>query len=206
MSADPDAAARTSRIFILRHGETEWSRTGKHTGVTDVALTETGERLARELSGTIGRHTFALVLASPRQRAARTAELAGFTDVVTDENLTEWDYGAYEGLTTPEIESSLGRDWNVWDDGVPPGPTPGESAADIHRRVDAVARRIMPVLDAGGDVLLVAHGHILRAFASVWLSLPVANGQGFALDTGTVSELGFEHDRPVILNWNRPPG
>lgn len=196
---------RTTRVVLIRHGETEWSRSGRHTGTSDISLTPAGEVQARAVGNAIAGQNFELVLSSPRRRATRTAELAGFGDsVVIDDNLAEWDYGAYEGLTTPEITERLGRPWYLWADGVPAGATPGESSADVERRTRAVIDRILPVLGAGGDVLLVAHGHSLRALAAVWLGLPAAAGGGFTLATGTVSELGFDHDRPAIARWNCP--
>ncbi len=198
---------QTARIVLARHGETEWSRAGRHTSVTDLPLTDAGEQQARALGRSLSREEFSLVLTSPRQRAVRTAQLAGFgARMTTDADLAEWDYGAYEGLTSPQIVENLGHGWNLWDDGVPPGDSPGEDAGQVQTRARAVIERAMPVLHSGGDVLFVAHGHLLRAIAAAWIGLPAASGAVFSLSTGTVSELGFEHGRPVILRWNCPPG
>jgi probable phosphoglycerate mutase len=200
------SGSRAARVFLMRHGETEWSRSGRHTGITDIPLTPTGEEQARSIGQILEGHRFELVLSSPRERATRTAQLAGFgNSVQLDENLAEWDYGAYEGMTTPEIAQQLGHPWYLWDDGVPAGNTPGETSEDVRRRAQSVIARILPVLDTGGDVLLVAHGHSLRAFAAAWLGLPPTAGGRFTLATGTVSELGFDHDRPVIARWNCAP-
>lgn len=190
----------------MRHGETEWSRSGQHTSVTDLPLTERGEEQARAIGEAMGGHPFDLVLSSPRRRAWHTAELAGYGDSVTiDENLAEWAYGAYEGLTTPEIVAQTGRPWVLWRDGVPAG-SGGETGEEVHRRVASVIDRCAPVLDRGGDVLLVAHGHSLRALAAVWIGMRATDGGIFSLATGTVSELGFEHGRRAVTRWNCPPG
>lgn len=196
---------QTARIVLARHGETEWSRTGKHTGLTDIPLTEAGEEQARRLSTRLRAESFGLVLVSPLERARRTAELAGVAaSAEVDANLQEWDYGAYEELTSPEIVERLGHAWNLWDDGVPPGNTPGENAEQVQVRARAVLDRAMPVLGRGEDVLFVAHGHMLRAIAGAWIGLSASAGAVFSLSTGTVSELGFEHERPIILRWNCP--
>lgn len=192
--------------MLLRHGETEWSKSGQHTSVTDLPLTGAGEDQARAVGRAIGDHDFALVLSSPRQRATETAELVGYGDrMQVDPNLAEWDYGAYEGRTSDDIMKELGHRWNLWDDGVPPGDTPGETAEQVRDRAQAVIDRCQPVLDAGDDVLLVAHGHILRAIGARWLDLRARDGAVFSLATGTVSELGFEHRHHVVLRWNCPP-
>ncbi|MBC7517466.1 MAG: histidine phosphatase family protein [Microbacteriaceae bacterium] len=207
MSAvEPTLKAFTSRIVLVRHGETEWSLTGRHTSVTDLPLTETGQQQARNVGVMLAGRVFGLVLSSPRERAKHTAELAGYgSRVILDPNLVEWDYGAYEGLTSPQIVEQLGMGWNLWRDGVPSGNTPGEHRDDIRRRTRAVIERALPVLNRGEDVLLVAHGHFLRGFAAAWLGLPAAEGAVFSLSTGSVSELGFEHERQVIFNWNGVP-
>lgn len=199
----------TSRIVMVRHGQTEWSLSGQHTSVTDLPLTAAGEEEARRVGRALRSREFGLTLSSPRQRALRSAELAGYADVVqVDPNLVEWDYGAYEGLTTKEIVAQRGSRWDLWADGVPPGAapgaSPGETAAEVQVRARAVIARSMPELDAGRTVLLIAHAHILRAIAVAWVDLPARDGTIFALSTSTVSELGFEHERHAILKWNAP--
>jgi broad specificity phosphatase PhoE len=183
----------------LRHGETEWSREKKHTGHTEVELTPAGERQGRELAPVLSRIRPACVLSSPRVRAVRTAELAGLRDVVVDDDLDEWDYGEYEGLTTAEIRRQR-PGWAIWT-GNPPG---GETAAQVSQRADRVLGRIARSLDTG-DVIVVGHGHFLRALSARWLDLPVSAGQDFWLDTGTLCVLGFEHDHRAMLRWNLPP-
>jgi len=207
-------------LILVRHGQTEWSVSGRHTGRTDIPLTPKGESsaaalgplLARRLAGT----RLAAVFTSPAQRAARTAELAGLgapgkpgsaggPAPRQDPDLWEWDYGGYEGITTAEIQQ--GRpDWSLWRDGVIPGDAahPGESVESVGERVDRVLKRAEPLL-ADGDVALVAHGHVLRILTARYLSLPPADGRLFRLDTGTVSTLGAEHAERVILSWNVPP-
>jgi len=209
----PEAPAPThdqrpsASIVLLRHGETEWSRTGRHTSVTDLPLTASGEDQARRVGGALHGRSFDLVLVSPRIRARRTAELAGYGEgALVEEDLAEWDYGAYEGLTSVEIAQRRGSAWSLWDDGVPPGATPGESSLEVRRRADAVLARAEGTLRSGGDVLFIAHGHMLRAIAVAWLGLPPRDGHIFALWTGTMSELGFEHGRHVVVRWNAPPG
>ncbi len=194
------------KIVLLRHGETEWSRSGQHTSVTDLPLTATGEQQAREAGAALHGLTFSSVLSSPRLRATHTAELSGHGDGMRiDPDLAEWDYGAYEGRTSDDIMASLGRRWNLWDDGVPPGETPGETAEQVRDRAQSVLDRCAPALESGGNVLLVAHGHILRAIGARWLDLRARDGAVFSLATGTLSELGFEHQHHVVLRWNCPP-
>lgn len=192
-------------LIILRHGETEWSRARRHTGRTDLPLTERGEEQARAVAPLLAGRTIARVLASPAERARRTAELAGLRVDEVDPDLWEWDYGGYEGITTAAIRE--GRPgWFLWDDGVIPGDAdhPGESVAQVGERVDAVIARAEPYLERG-DVVLVAHGHVLRVLTARRLGLDPAAGRLFALDTGTLSTLGAEHGRPVIASWNVPP-
>jgi broad specificity phosphatase PhoE len=200
----PYPDVKPPQLVLLRHGETEWSRSGKHTSVTDLSLTEEGERRAAAVRPVLAGRTFGLVLSSPRRRALRTAELAGFPDVETTEDLAEFDYGAYEGLTTVEIQADR-PDWDLWRDGTPPGATPGESAADVRVRVDAVIARALPVLQSGKDVLAVAHGHVLRALGAAWIGLPPDGGARLVLSTAGLAELGFEHGNQVIELWNIVP-
>ena len=192
------------QLFVVRHGETEWSRTGRHTGRTDVPLTPTGEDRAKALAPWFSVHSLAHVLVSPAGRAQRTAELAGFDGVQTEPGLWEWDYGGYEGRTSAEIREER-PGWYLWTDGVIPGDAehPGESIAEVAARVDAVLGRVRDLL-TDGDVAVVAHGHVLRILTARWLGLEPAAGRLFRLDTGTVSRLGAEHGRPVIQAWNVP--
>ncbi|MDX6344354.1 MAG: hypothetical protein QOH87_4492 [Trebonia sp.] len=196
-------------LILLRHGETEWSRAGKHTGRTDVPLTRKGvadaEALAPMVTRRVAGDRLVAVFASPAQRAQRTATLAGLTVTKTDPDLWEWDYGGYEGITTAEIQRKR-PGWSLWRDGVIPGDAehPGETIEEVGARVDRVLKRAAPLLK-DGDVALVAHGHVLRVLTARWLGLPPAGGRHFRLDTGTVSTLGTEHDEPVILSWNVPP-
>ncbi|WP_369264009.1 histidine phosphatase family protein [Streptomyces sp. R35] len=189
-------------LLLVRHGETEWSVSGRHTSWTDLPLTQRGEEQAKSLAPLLAGRTFALALTSPLGRAVRTAELAGLYGAVTDPELHEWDYGAYEGVTTVEIHRTR-PDWYLWNDGVAPGPAdhPGESPAQVGLRADRVLARIGPAL-AEGDVVLVAHAHFLRVLAARRLGLPPADGRLFQLATGTVSRLSMEHGRPVIAEWN----
>ncbi|MFF5408500.1 histidine phosphatase family protein [Streptomyces misionensis] len=194
-------------LLLVRHGETEWSRSGQHTSFTDLPLTDHGEEQAKSLAPLLSGRTYALALASPLARALRTAELAGVTGVVPDPDLHEWDYGGYEGITTPEIHRTR-PDWDLWTDGVAPGPEghPGESPAEIGARADRVLARVDAALaEDAGDVVLVAHAHFLRVLTARRLGLPPAEGRLFQLATGTVSRLSTEHGRPVIAEWNRRP-
>ncbi len=191
-------------LILLRHGETEWSLAGRHTGRTDIPLTPRGEAAAA-LAPLLARRDIVAAFASPAQRAARTAELAGLADAKPDPDLWEWDYGGYEGLTTEQIQQQR-PGWHLWRDGVIPGDAehPGETVQQVGARVDRVLGRVTPLL-ADGDVALVAHGHVLRVLAARYLRLPPDEGRLFRLDTGTISTLGTEHDEPVILSWNVPP-
>ncbi|RBQ20140.1 histidine phosphatase family protein [Spongiactinospora rosea] len=189
-----------NEMLLLRHGETEWSRDGRHTGRTDVPLTARGQGQARALAPLVAGRAFGAVLVSPAQRARSTAELAGLTGYEVEPGLWEWDYGGYEGITTPQIRSSR-PGWYLWRDGVIPGDAdhPGETAAQVGERADKVIARARA---AEGAVAVVAHGHVLRVLAARWLGLPPEDGRLFKLDTGTYSELGHEHEKPVILQWN----
>jgi probable phosphoglycerate mutase len=184
------------QLVLVRHGETQWSRTGRHTGRTDVALTAQGQRQAEALGLVLRGRSFAAVLVSPLQRATETLRHANVdaARVHVLEELVEWDYGDYEGLTTEEIRRSV-PDWTIWTAPVPGG----ESAADVGRRADLA---IGKALDESGDVAIFAHGHLLRVFTARWLGLDVPAGRHFALATATVSILGYERDTPVILLWN----
>ncbi len=182
-------------LWLVRHGETEWSLSGAHTGRTDLPLTDAGRQRAIALAACLAGRHFALVLTSPLQRALDTCRLAGYGDTAQPEpNLREWDYGDYEGRTTVEIRKNA-PDWSLWVDGVPNGESIGQVAA----RAQAVIDR---ALEASGDVALFAHGHILRILTACWLGLPAADGRLFALGTGSLSTLGYERETHVITLWN----
>jgi probable phosphoglycerate mutase len=189
--SNPGTAAE---VWLVRHGETEWSRNGRHTSTTDLPLLPEGEQVAVQLHERLAAQDFALVLTSPRQRARTTAELAGHPDAEVDEDLVEWTYGDYEGITTDEIRRTV-PGWTVWN-GTCPG---GETADDVEKRLDRVVARLVA---APGPALVFAHGHSLRALTARWLGLPVTDGRLFRLDTATVSVLGHERESAVILRWN----
>ncbi len=197
-------------ILVVRHGQTAWSLSGQHTGSTDVPLTQAGEDQARRLAPVFAGRDVAAVLVSPRQRARRTAELAGLATapggLQVDEDLVEWDYGAYEGRTTDEISAELGRPFSVWHDGVLPGDTPGETVHQVAVRARSALRRAEALVGPEGrDVVLVAHGHFLRILLATWLGLSPTAGALFALEAGTWGQLGHEHGRPVLERWSVPP-
>ncbi|MFF7177091.1 histidine phosphatase family protein [Streptomyces sp. NPDC008121] len=194
-------------LLLVRHGETEWSATGRHTGRTDIPLTPKGEHQATTLAPYFAGRAVAVVLTSTLRRAAHTAELAGLTPAVADPDLCEWDYGAYEGLTTPDIRRTR-PEWSLWTDGVPDGPPdhPGENAAQVGARADRVLARAAAATHAsGGDAVLVAHAHVLRVLTARYLGLPPEEGRLFLLETGTVSRLSTEHSLPVVAGWNTRP-
>jgi probable phosphoglycerate mutase len=185
-----------SQLWLIRHGETEWSRSGAHTGRTDLPLTATGRARAAAIGRFLKGRQFALVLTSPLSRARDTCRLAGYGDVAQIEpNLREWDYGDYEGRATPDIRRER-PDWSLWTDGVPNG----ESISQVAARAQAVIERASV---AGGDAALFAHGHVLRILTACWLGLPATDGRLFALGTASLSVLGFERDTRVITLWNR---
>ncbi len=186
------------RLWLIRHGETEWSRSGQHTGRTDIPLTETGRERARTAGRSLAGKNFALVLSSPRTRAQETCRLAGYGDArIVDDDLQEWDYGAYEGRTSADIQSEA-PGWSIWKNPVLRGETIDQVAA----RADRVIER---ALGADGDVALFAHGHILRVLSARWLETPPDTGRLLALDTGSISILGYEHQTRVIRQWNFVP-
>jgi broad specificity phosphatase PhoE len=192
-------------LILLRHGETEWSRAGKHTGRTDIPLTPHGEAAAKALAPLLAGRRIVATFTSPARRAVTTAALAGLGNAQPSPDLWEWDYGGYEGLTTPQIQETR-PGWYLWRDGVIPGDAahPGETIEQVAHRVGRMLARVVPLL-ADGDVALVAHGHVLRVLTACYLRLPPADGRLFRLDTGTISALGTEHDEPVITSWNVPP-
>ena len=182
-------------IYLARHGETEWSLSGQHTGITDIPLTERGRGHAEALGDRLAGHEFAAVFASPLERALETCRLAGFGDrCVERPELVEWNYGEYEGMTTPQIRESV-PGWTVWTHDTPGG----ESPAEVGARCDAL---IEELLEVDGDVVLFAHGHILRVFGARWIALPPEHGARLALSTGTLSVLGWERDNRVLRLWN----
>lgn len=184
----------TSELWLVRHGETEWSRDHRHTSHTDLPLTDVWVEVAGHLEERLRDDEFELVLTSPRKRARRTAELAGFAGAVVDEDLVEWEYGDYEGITTLEIRETV-PGWTVWTH-----PTPGgEPPEQVTERLDRVVERVRRVR---GRVLVFGHGHALRALTARWLGLPVGDGRLFRLDTSTICTLGYERETPVILRWN----
>ncbi|MBA3311430.1 MAG: histidine phosphatase family protein [Nocardioidaceae bacterium] len=181
-------------VWLVRHGETEWSKSGQHTSTTDLPLTPIGEEAARSLRGLFAGTSFDLVMASPRQRARVTAELAGITDFEIDPDLVEWDYGDYEGLTRVEVHKSR-PDWSMWTHGAPNG----ESPEGVTARVDRVISRLRA---ADGRVLLFGHGHLTRALAARWLGQPVSLGVHLRLDTGKLGVLGYDRGTPTLDRWN----
>ena len=194
MTSPPASPAeRSPEIVVVRHGETEWSRSGRHTGRSDLPLTDAGRREAERLRGGLAERRFALVLTSPLQRASETARLAGFPEAERCDDLVEWDYGRYEGLTTPEIRREV-PGWTVFRDGAPGG----ESAEAIGARADAVIARAVA---AGGDALLFAHAHVLRVLAARWLGLGAREGRLLVLGTARAGILGFERETRVLLRW-----
>jgi broad specificity phosphatase PhoE len=187
-------------LLAIRHGQTEWSKSGQHTSVTDLPLLPEGEEQARNLGKSLAGRRFVEVWASPRQRALRTAELAGLTPTRVEEDLVEVDYGGYEGRTTPEIRAALGRPWTLWEDGTVPGASPGETMAAVAARVDRVLAQVKERL-ADGDVALVAHGHVLRVLTARWLGLRPEHGALFPLPAGSYGVLGYERERQVLTGW-----
>ncbi len=196
------ASEQRPELWVVRHGETEWARHQRHTGRTDVPLTDVGRAQARSVAPALAGVDFELVLSSPRSRALDTARLAGFGErVQVDDDLAEWDYGRYEGLTTEEIQAER-PGWTIWRD----GGDGGESPEQVAERADRVIARVETV---SGRVLVFAHGHLLRVLAARWLDLPASEGRLFALFTATVSVLGWDRDTRLVERWNvdtRPRG
>ena len=185
------------KVYLLRHGETEWSLNGRHTGVTDIPLTENGRKLARQLQPILTREKFVMVLTSPLQRARDTCELAGLGTLASvDRDLMEWNYGEYEGLTTDQIRQTR-PDWSVFSDGCPGG----ESPLQVSVRADRIVSRVRTV---DGNVALFSHGHILRVLAARWINLSASYGENFLLDTATLNVLGYYRESPAFKIWNAP--
>ncbi|HEU4635281.1 MAG TPA: histidine phosphatase family protein [Edaphobacter sp.] len=188
-----------TQLWLIRHGETEWSLSGQHTSRTDIALTDHGRKRAEELRDYLKGMAFKAVFVSPMQRAQETCKIAGFgSQAVVDENLKEWDYGVYEGKTTSEIRAQI-PGWSVWKNQI----VEGETAEQVGTRADHVISRSLSASPDGGKVALFAHAHILRILAARWLGLAATEGSLFALGTGSVSVLGWERETKVILSWNR---
>jgi probable phosphoglycerate mutase len=206
---------RDPQLVLLRHGETEWSASGQHTGRTDIPLTPAGEEQARFAGATLADYEFAAVYTSPLLRARRTAELAGYPDATVDEDLAEWDYGPVDGRTSRDVSAELGREFLIFDDGVrvlPPsaehgGGRIGETLEEVAARAERVMARAERALagadgSSGGDVLLVAHGHLLRVLATVWLGVDPRLGARFELGTAAICLLGYGHSLRTIEGWN----
>lgn len=190
-----DADSRRPRLWLVRHGETEWAKDGRHTGRTDIPLTDLGRSQAVAVGRKIGKQSFAEVLSSPLARALDTSRVAGFgARVELVDDLREWDYGADEGRTTEDIRRDR-PGWSIWDD----GPSGGETIAEVSARADRVIERVQA---ASGDVLCFAHGHVLRILAARWLALPPVEGRRFALSTATLSVLGWEREIADVQRWN----
>ena len=182
-------------LWLIRHGETEWTVSGAHTGRTDIPLTENGKRQAVALGRELAGRAFALVLVSPFERALETCRIAGYAaQAIVDPNLAEWFYGSYEGRTTSQILAER-PDWSIWHQ----GPLNGETIEQVAARAESVIARAVA---AGGDVALFAHGHFLRILTARWLEMPPRAAQRFALETGSISVLGYERDTRVIAKWN----
>jgi broad specificity phosphatase PhoE len=194
--ASQNMSAERAELWLIRHGETEWSVTRRHTGRSDIALTPTGEHQAATLGRHLAERPFALVLCSPLQRARETCRLAGYCDVaIFTDDLLEWDYGAYEGCTTSEIRTEI-PGWSIWTGSVPGG----ETIEQVGRRAERVIKQ---ALGAGGAVALFAHAHILRVLTACWLGLPPDAGRMLALGTASMSVLGYERENRVISVWNQ---
>lgn len=189
------------KLFVARHGETEWSKVGKHTGTTDLPLIESGREVARAAGKALAGRSFVGRYVSPLRRAQETAELMGLSDLTVLDDLREWDYGNVEGISSAEMSKKIGRDWEIFRDGVGPGNTPGETVEDVAARASHVLARVLPQL-ADGDVILVAHGHLLRILTAVFLQEQPRFAASLMLDAGCVGVLGYHHDIPCIDSWN----
>lgn len=192
----------TPRLILVRHGATEWSETGQHTGLTDLPLLPSGEEGARALAPLLAGYDITHVRSSPLQRARRTAELAGQLVDSLDPDLLEWDYGAYEGITTAQVREDTGTDWTVWQDGVRPGDTPGETVEEVAARASRV---LAAVAEYDGDVALFGHGQALRILTAVFLRTEPRFGRHLAFETGAIAVLGHHREDPVIEGWNIRP-
>ncbi|ARX87383.1 MULTISPECIES: histidine phosphatase family protein [Streptomyces] len=194
-------------LLLVRHGETDWSLSGQHTSWSEIPLTQNGRAQARSVAPLLGKYRVDAAFTSPRVRARETAELAGFGGARVDPDLAEWDYGAYEGVTTVEIHRTR-PDWFLFTDGVAPGPAehPGETPEQVGERADRMLAKVDAALaNTEGSVVLFAHGHFLRVLTARRLGFPPSAGAHFQLATGTVSRLSYEHGRPVLATWNVRP-
>ncbi len=191
-----DSMLKRRHIWLVRHGETEWAREGRHTGRTDLPLTEKGREEARLVDGILARRQFELVLVSPLRRAMETCEIAGYlSEAFVEPDCMEWDYGELNGKTRPEVRALLGANWDIWKGPVPAGETPEQVAAR--------AQRVLNGLEAiEGDIAIFAHGHFLRIFTATYLGLEARAARYFALGTGRISVLGRENGYPAIVKWN----
>lgn len=205
--------SKDPQLVLLRHGETEWSVSGQHTGRTDIALTPAGEEQARTAGRAVAGIEFAAVFTSPLERGRRTAALAGHPDAVVDPDLAEWDYGPVDGRTSADVGALLGHEFQIFDDGVrvlPPDPEhgdgrPGELLEDVAARARRFVERADATLQDGGNVLAVAHGHLLRVLATAWLGVDPRYGARLELGTAAICQLGYGHDLRTIEGWNLPP-
>lgn len=191
------ADQRSQRIVLARHAETEWSITGQHTGRTDIALTETGRVAAIRLGERLGGHSFDRAISSPLDRARTTARLAGYEDPVIDDDLLEWDYGDYEGVTTADIRADR-PGWELWTDGVPNGESPGA----VEARADAAVAYAVGICESGCDAIVFGHGHMLTALAVRWIGLPIEHGKHFRISTGSIGILRWKREHRVLDLWN----
>ncbi|MEP1124816.1 MAG: histidine phosphatase family protein [Ilumatobacter sp.] len=192
-----DLHHRSQRIVLARHAETEWSISGRHTGRSDIALTQEGRDAAVQLGRRIAGHSFDRVISSPLERARSTALLADFPDPEIDDDLLEWDYGDYEGVTTADIRAER-PDWELWTDGTPNG----ESPADVAARADALVADAVRICEGGGDAIVFGHGHMLTALAVRWIGLPIEHGKHFRISTGSIGVLRWKRENRVLDLWN----
>lgn len=207
MTAETSAAPEPppGRLLLLRHGDTEWSRSGQHTGVTDLPLLPEGEEVARSMVPLLRRFRVVHVRTSPLQRARRTAELAGLRVDAVDQELREWDYGAYEGRTTAEVREELGRPWSVFTDPIEAGDSPGETVEEVAARASRVLASVRPHLQRG-DVVLSGHGHALRVLTAVFLEQAPRFAAHLTFHAGALGVLGHHREDPVVEGWNLGPG
>ena len=196
-NSSSESEQRSQRVVLARHAETEWSITGQHTGRTDISLTDSGRDAAVALGKRLAGYSFDRVISSPLQRARSTAQLAGYSDPEIDENLLEWDYGDYEGVTNVDIRAER-PGWQLWSDGAPNGESPDEVAA----RADAAVANAVSICESGCDAIVFGHGHMLTALAVRWIGLPIEHGKHFRISTGSIGILRWKRENRVIDLWN----